>query len=141
MFRTLALPVVVLALLVGYSAWERAAGTSRPLADEELEAYLTAEFDLREVALGPPQGGRVEGTGTRADGRAFRFDIAQRDDGRTVVARWERPGRREKGEGRRSTSFADHDARDLLLGFGYLVWVGKRIRDRTAGARGPHSTL
>ena len=137
MFRTLALLVVVLALLVGYSVWERVAGTARPLAGEELEAYLTTEFDLREVELRPAQGGRVEGTGTGTNGRAYRFDIAQRDDGGTVVARWERPGRREKGEVHRSTSFADHDSRDLLLAFGYLVWVGKRIRDRTAGPGGP----
>ena len=137
MLLKLALPTLLLAFAVGVTEWDRYHGIQRPLSFEELEAHLRSEFDLHELQLAHLPDGRFEGNGTGTNGRSYQFEISQTSESRTIQSKWKRGNERESGGGSKSIVFSDHTHLYLVLVFGYLVWVGKVIRNH---GRRPGST-
>lgn len=128
MFLKLALQTVVLACLVAACEWERAGGIRRPLDVGELEQHLRDKFKLVDVELHRTPDGQFAGEGKGDNGRDWLFSILQSTEGRTVVAKWTRARPPGQGESQRWIRFLDFGPSYLLIGFGYLVWVGKVVR-------------
>lgn len=97
--RTLVFLIVLLLAWSGYQLWadqrpvdaRRPPDPHRPLDKSQLEATLREKYDLETVALEEGAPGKFAGTGRTRQGKAYRFEITQREKSREVIARWDDP--------------------------------------------------
>ncbi|VTR93266.1 unnamed protein product [Gemmata massiliana] len=139
MLLRLTVLTLVLAAAIGAIECRRAHGLKRPLSLQELDAHIRSEFKPRELHLTQVADTRFEGRGKDGGDKHCTFEVVQTDQFRTINVH-----RSEKTIFMDSSSVhatrTDYDGRThlyLLLGFGYLMAVGKVIRDHPTSVLRP----
>lgn len=130
--RKLLLPAILLATVVVWIEYYRYTVGDRELTKGQLETRLRRQHQLTDLSLTEHQPGQFTGSGTTAEGVAFRVAIKQDHRSRQTFAVWFNRERGIADDEEHSIEFADFCPLYIILGTIYVLWAalvaGKSIR-------------